>query len=1675
MTLRKAGIELDLKNEAAYKAGLRDIARATKALGLESQIAMAKLGNSAKPMDVYSTKVKYMGKRYDLLQQNMSSYQKTLDKLPKTQKTIKEALDKEIQSYKDASKHLEKLDGQYQTSINTRDELYGKMKATNILYRQSRDETERLRKSLKKVKDANDPLVKQYAESRQATEKLAKEHAVLTEKHAEAITTSRKLKNSFYDQKQAVSELESSIKSLEKTHNNNAERERKLTDLSKKSQLDSLLLRNQMMDENREWLKQGGRFINPVQTMDKWGKRLQNAGNIMMETGQRMTQFLTVPLVTGFGLATREAINFNSQIEALGPLMSGGEKITLAMRMQMNQLGRDSRRFAVEYGKSTSELNEGLAELVRTGFDATQSAKIMPHILDASIASGEDFNAVMSTGVEGLMQFGLQAGDVSKNMQRVTDSYTHVANATKSGITDIGMAMSYVGSTAHGLGMSLEETTSIIGILTNHGLEASMAGTGLRAVLSNLANPTRNASSAMKALGIDTEAFKRGAIGMPEIIDSIRKNTAGLTQEQRTALMLQAFGRVGANAMNALYAEGAENLRELTRETENATGVTAKMAEQMRKTPKFQLQQAISQIRDLGISIGNILLPKVNEWLTKAKGWITSFQQMGDSTKSAIVNTGLLVATLGPLLAIGGAIVSGAGKILSLGSGIVKLIGFLTSPMMILTGETTALSAGLEILATGLGLLASPAGLAIAGIALLTGALTNLNKESRATKLAMQEFPNIDGITGKQAESIRNTSDAYDELSTKIGLAAQTTEQYGDDVSNAVSRIVDEIQRLNSVDPSVEESLKEMPLEVQVAGEKYLKNFKKIGDHRINRAQQIEDSVKAIYERASNDRRELSEAELAYVESTARELAVIQSASLAKNSEQGKQIYKTLTADISQMQRKQLNDHKNMISDSLRDAKELYDKNKKAIEEDFNNDSTMLSTLDKNFKELTRALAVQMGVTMSKAKGEYKKVSTETLQEISEQIREMTGYTLDDLGISFDELKKAINLGAEGLKAGTNGAFKGLFDGFTTAPERIMEAVNKTKLAMLGFMDSIKKPLSQLTGEELVDFGNKLKEAGVSWNDLRWITSKDAVGYVDAKTQDFFRKVMEANVEWRKEWEDKRVTIDVDDEKLMESIKTIEDFNKLQLADKLAFLEASGREQLEALLDSCGAFDNMPDGITKEAILDAQGSEKVEMLMWALNDFKAFDNETVTILVEKSSAENNLKDLFTQFGLLDNETFKRRYINLDSNAPDFLSQVANVISTLDNIPPETKAKIIAELQNIEQTKMGLDVLQGAVQGLDESNPTIDVDADTTNAENSLTNMNFKVEELDGKESRVLVTADGRRFIEVMTDAGTQLQELDGKHAGIFIDATDNASPKAGEVKGAIESIPENKNTSLTTSLGSAIANAVGALTLSVYKKQIESIPDSKTTTIEAKMNNVTNATSQVKKLNETMGKMKDKTVTATTNVPNIIGNTANVKRWNTTLENSRNKSSTFTTSVPGIFSNIQSAKSWIMTLGRAYDKTSTLTTVHNTVHRTTYQSSGFGGGYRGGRAVRAGRHATGGNIRWGGAFAGGGFVPVDYMGIVGEAGPELFHVHRGGVKITPLSSREKMRGVEGAIANYMKNKDSGSNPITININIDAPSFRNEDDMNRLVGKVKDSISRELKRQQITRRGSAVGV
>ncbi|WP_207413563.1 phage tail tape measure protein [Enterococcus hirae] len=402
--------------------------------------------------------------------------------------------------------------------------------------------------------------------------------------------------------------------------------------------------------------------------IDKLGDKISTVGGTMETIGKKSTKALTIPIATGIGLATKSAITFDNEIQSMSALLDDGSLSANDLKKQLSGLSDASKKWSQQYGVSTSAINDGMAELIKKGYTYNQVIGAMPSILDASKASGEDFNLVMNNSTAVLEQFGLKADSTEetlRNTQRVTDSLTYVANATAAGFSDMGEAMKYVGPVANTIGFSMEETAAAIGLMSNNGIEGSIAGTALRGALTRLLKPSKQNIAGFEQLGISVDEFKNGTLTLPDILDKIKTNTKGWTDAQKAAAIATAFGTEAQSGMNVLVHQGGDALRELTEKTRNASGYTKEIADVMNNTAAAKVEKFKSSLNILGITLGEKVLPIFTPFIEKTTELINKFSELDDGTQKTILKWGALIAATGPVLQLFGKLTSGVGKFTS--------------------------------------------------------------------------------------------------------------------------------------------------------------------------------------------------------------------------------------------------------------------------------------------------------------------------------------------------------------------------------------------------------------------------------------------------------------------------------------------------------------------------------------------------------------------------------------------------------------------------------------------------------------------------------------------------------------------------------------------------------------------------------------------------------------------------------------------------------------------------------------------------------------------------------------------------------------------------------------------------------------------------------------------------
>ncbi|MGN5466647.1 phage tail tape measure protein [Lactiplantibacillus plantarum] len=302
-------------------------------------------------------------------------------------------------------------------------------------------------------------------------------------------------------------------------------------------------------------------------------------------------------------------------------LVTSGDSAKSAIKA-VTEMQKDGQQYSVKYGLSQKEIAEQYQDLIKRGHTAKESLAVMKTELQASVASGDDFQDVVKVSSQVLEAFGMKTNNTAKMMastKRVVNDLAYSADVTATDFHSLGKGMEYVGDSANNAGFSVEETSAALGELSNHGLEADKAGTGLRKTINSLADPSDAATGALKKIGItSTKVFQKSNgdfKSMSDIMAIMEKHTKNLGGAEKAAVFKAIFGATGMQAAQILAVNNKE-LASLTNQVTKAGkegDYVQKLANKNSSTAQMNVKRFKEAAEALEIMMGAKLLPTMTE------------------------------------------------------------------------------------------------------------------------------------------------------------------------------------------------------------------------------------------------------------------------------------------------------------------------------------------------------------------------------------------------------------------------------------------------------------------------------------------------------------------------------------------------------------------------------------------------------------------------------------------------------------------------------------------------------------------------------------------------------------------------------------------------------------------------------------------------------------------------------------------------------------------------------------------------------------------------------------------------------------------------------------------------------------------------------------------------------
>ena len=294
---------------------------------------------------------------------------------------------------------------------------------------------------------------------------------------------------------------------------------------------------------------------------------------------RRVQQRTTATQLSASRLATTIRLLFGSFAGGLGVistgrLLAGFEQslstvlaITKATETQMVRLRNEAKRLGAVTRFSAEQAAQGMVFLARSGLDAEQAFASIEPTLRLAQAGAIDLARAAEISTNIMIAFGLSVRD----LPRVIDVMAATATSANTDISQLGEAMKFVGPVATALGVDVETASAAIAVLSNSGLQASLAGTGLRQVLLKLVRQTGPARKALQSLGLSARDVDVRAHGLIQVLENFR------AQAINAGEAAAFFENRGGTAFLALI-NGLESLKAYDAALRQAAGASEEMA-----------------------------------------------------------------------------------------------------------------------------------------------------------------------------------------------------------------------------------------------------------------------------------------------------------------------------------------------------------------------------------------------------------------------------------------------------------------------------------------------------------------------------------------------------------------------------------------------------------------------------------------------------------------------------------------------------------------------------------------------------------------------------------------------------------------------------------------------------------------------------------------------------------------------------------------------------------------------------------------------------------------------------------------------------------------------------------------------------------------------------------------
>ena len=310
---------------------------------------------------------------------------------------------------------------------------------------------------------------------------------------------------------------------------------------------------------------------------------------------------------------------------------------------------------------SASEAAEAMNYMAMAGWKTNDMLSGIDGIMNLAAASGEDLATTSDIVTDALTAFGLTAQDSG----HFADVLAAASSNANTNVSMLGESFKYCAPIAGALGFSCEDTAEALGLMANAGIKSTQSGTSMRSIMTALSGEVKFCSESFGEMEIATTNSDGSMRSLSDILADCRVAFDQMSESEKASAAQSLVGKNAMSGFLALMNAAPADIDKLSRAIANCDGTSLQMAETMQDNLAGQLTILKSQLEELAISFGEILMPVIRDIITKIQGFVDKLNALDPATKQTIIKIGLMAAALGPLLIVVGKTISSIGSMMT--------------------------------------------------------------------------------------------------------------------------------------------------------------------------------------------------------------------------------------------------------------------------------------------------------------------------------------------------------------------------------------------------------------------------------------------------------------------------------------------------------------------------------------------------------------------------------------------------------------------------------------------------------------------------------------------------------------------------------------------------------------------------------------------------------------------------------------------------------------------------------------------------------------------------------------------------------------------------------------------------------------------------------------------------